>query len=113
MIIATRQLTVVAEDGHQQGVKVDFYLPVQRSGSWYCKFDIAWPDGNESGEMGGADSVQALFNALQMVGLRVYSSKYHTSGELAWGVSGGGGYGFPVPKAARNLLVGTDKRFYG
>ncbi|MDR3476035.1 MAG: hypothetical protein P4M09_30690 [Devosia sp.] len=112
MITATRTLTI-DQNGRPLAVPISIDAPIERGGSWYCSFTIAWPSAPEVGETGGADGIQALFNALQMIGLRIYASPYHASGRLEWGISQGGGYGFPVPKGSRDLLVGNDKRFYG
>jgi hypothetical protein len=110
MIVATRTLAIASGE-QRKVVKIDVHEPEERSGSWYCRFDIGWPQ-PATGEMGGADSVQALFNTLQMIGLQLYTSEYHASGQLVWDTPGNG-YGFPVPKASRDWLVGSDKRFYG
>jgi hypothetical protein len=61
-------------------------------------------------ESGGADSVQALLIALQMIGTNIYTSSYHESGDLFWGAAGKG-YGFPVSANMRGLLVGDDAKY--
>ena len=53
------------------------------------------------------DSVQALLLALQAIGAELYRSEHHLSGRLLWEKEGGG-YGFPVPRNIRDLLVGDD-----
>lgn len=49
--------------------------------------------------------------------MSLYFSDYHKTGRLKWPgddiEAAGGGYGFPVPRNARDLLIGIDKRFDG
>jgi len=66
--------------------------------------------GTKSGH--GVDRFQALFLTLQKIGADIYFSDYHKTGRLYFERQGSG-YGFPVPKNARDLLVGDDKRFEG
>jgi hypothetical protein len=113
MTVAASRTLTLERNGTSVSVLITIALPVERGGSWYCSFTIGWPNSPEIGETGGADGIQAMFNALQMIGLKVYASPYHQSGRLRWGTSQGLGYGFPVPKDSRDLLVGNDKRFYG
>ncbi len=56
--------------------------------------------------------MQAIILTLQMIGARLYFSDYHKSGRLYF-ERPGSGYGFPVPKNARDVLVGDDKKFEG
>lgn len=42
----------------------------------------------------------------------LYVILYHLSGDLKW-EKAGDGYGFPVPKNGRDLLIGSDKTFDG
>jgi len=51
---------------------------------------------------------------IQAIGTNLYTSDYHRSGRLRWGKPGDGyGYGYPVPKNIRNLLVGNDAAYEG
>jgi len=112
MVIAVRTLRLVASSGQTVDVRVEIDAPEDRSDHWSCGFRIGWPDGEVTNEGKGADSVQALFGALQFIGLLLYSSDHHQQGRLYWG-SPGFGHGFPVPSGARDLLVGEDaKRQY-
>ena len=45
-----------------------------------------------------------------MIGAELYASAQNKSGALSW-LAPGRGYGFPVPNAIRDLLVGDDKKF--
>lgn len=110
MLIATRTLKLQTGAAQTQ-VPVRIYLPQERNGSWSCQYEIGWPDGRWEHVASGADSVQALLVALQMIGSLIYNSEYHKSGRLM--LDGPrGGYGFPVPKAIHDLLIGDDARFF-
>jgi uncharacterized protein DUF6968 len=50
--------------------------------------------------------------ALQRIGTDLYTSNEHLEGRLRW-EKAGDGYGFPVPKNLRGVLVGLDKEFDG
>lgn len=56
--------------------------------------------------------MQAFYQALKLIGTDLYTSNEHADGKLRWEKSGGG-YGFPVPRNLRSLLVGDDKTFEG
>ena len=58
----------------------------------------------------GLDQMQAVVLALQGVGAILYLSDYHQTGRLYFDKLGNG-YGFPVPKNIRDMLVGDDKEF--
>jgi len=58
----------------------------------------------------GADSMQAIVLALQMIGAGIYSSSYHEQGKLFW-ESGRKGYGFPVMSSYRDLMQGDDLKY--
>ena len=49
---------------------------------------------------------------MQKIGSDIYFNDYHKTGRLYFEPPGSG-YGFPVPKNARDTLVGDDKRFDG
>jgi hypothetical protein len=68
---------------------------------------LAWWQRTNSGR--GTDTIQALLNALQMVGTEIYCSEEHRSGKLSWD-DNWSGYGFPVPGNIRDLLAGNDKK---
>lgn len=44
--------------------------------------------------------------------MELYVSPHHLAGDLKWEKSGDG-YGFPVPKNGRDMLIGADKAFEG
>jgi hypothetical protein len=106
MIIATRLLTL-RNGGH---ISISIHAPEKSDVDWICRFEIGWPREKEERWAAGVDSVQALLLALQMIGVKLYTSEQHRAGELTW-LSPDGGYGFPVSQNTRDLLVGDDKRF--
>ncbi len=109
MIIATRDL-ILRQDGKYFLVPIRIYAPTPDGEAWTCKFEIVWPDQIWGQQIVGADGVQSLRLAMEAIGVELYSSRHHKSGNLSWkGASGG--YGFPVPHNARHLLVGDDAIF--
>ncbi|MEH3062148.1 MAG: hypothetical protein PGN33_05005 [Methylobacterium radiotolerans] len=50
--------------------------------------------------------------AMQKIGLDLHVSAAHKAGVLTW-ESPGDGYGFPISKNGRDLLIGADKTFEG
>ncbi|WP_299643999.1 hypothetical protein [Devosia sp.] len=82
--------------------------PRERRGYWMCSYKIGWPEGAKVAEARGADGVQALYLAMEAIALNLYGSEYHRSGELYW-QKPGKGYGFPMPKPARDDLIGDDR----
>ncbi|MBB6308619.1 DUF6968 family protein [Xanthobacter tagetidis] len=111
MMIAERLLLLFV-DGAEVGVPVRISAPVAAAKDWSCHFAIHWPDGVRDDTVYGIDAVQALFLTMQMVGAQLYMSDAHSEGRLRW-CEPGGGYGFPVPKAMRDELIGDDARVDG
>lgn len=110
MIIATRTL-VLRDQGHNSPIPIRLHAPEKMEGDWICRFEIEWPDGRAERWGAGIDAVQALLIAVQMIGAEIHASRHHQSGQLAW-LAPGRGYGFPVAKNIRDLLVGDDKKFF-
>ncbi|CAH1652057.1 MULTISPECIES: hypothetical protein [unclassified Chelatococcus] len=110
MVIAERTLRLRNPDGEHH-IPIRIFAPERDETSWMCRYQIAWPEGQQNGRAGGADSVQALVLALQMIGADIYTSSYHQSGRLTTETPGGG-YGFPVPAGIRDLLQGDDAKFF-
>jgi hypothetical protein len=111
MIIAERMLNYIVA-GSDVGVAVRLFAPEFDGVSWVCRYQIDWPHGRRTGFAAGLDSVQALHLTMQKIGIDIYTSEYHATGRLAWEKQGAG-YGFPVPKNARDVLVGDDREFEG
>src|SRR4051794_9829116 len=109
MIVATRDL-VLHNQARVINIPIRIHAPEKAKVDWICRFEIGWPEGKVERWGTGADAVQALLFAMQMIGAEVYASFQHTSGRLEW-LEAGRGYGFPVPDNIRNLLIGDDRRF--
>lgn len=117
MIIATRTLTVQTRSGGERPVTVSLHAPGEEGGIWRCAYEINWPEDGwpaetTTGHARGADAMHALQMGLQKVGMELHASRYHSEGTMYW-ASGRVGYGFIVPKDARDLLRGDDATFYG
>lgn len=106
MVIAERVLEL--KPGIQT-VKISVTAPVLDDGSWFCTYQIEWPEGQRAVRIGGADSMQALVCALQLLGAELYASNYHKKGRLSF--EGRPGYGIPVPANFRPDLVGDDDKY--
>jgi hypothetical protein len=76
---------------------------------WSCRIEIGWPDRTVVRDIVGVDAVQALQLAMQMIGTELYVSDLHKAGRLMW-QERGRGYGFPVTRNIRHLLIGDDRR---
>jgi hypothetical protein len=91
-------------------VVVNIYWPEPRENSWFADWTIGWPDRERKGSAGGADAIQALLVALNMVGSELYCSAEHEAGRLDW-ADDWSGYGFPVPRGMREVLTGDDAQY--
>jgi hypothetical protein len=112
MLIAERLLEYATPDGAKVHVPVKLYAPEGSGKHWGCRFTIDWPTGIQVGAGYGVDRMQAIILTLQMIGAHLYFSDYHKTGRLYFEKQGSG-YGFPVPKNARDMLVGDDRTFEG
>lgn len=109
MLIGTRVLTLKTATGDVP-VPVRIFQPVEHGGAWQCRYEICWPDAQRESAAFGLDALQAVHFAMQMVAVDLYGSEAHREGRLSW-PGQGAGYGFPMAKGGRDLLVGYDKEF--
>lgn len=110
--IADYALLVAADSGEVPlPIRINRPVPAQQ-GSWTCRYEIGWPEGMRAIDVAGNDSMQALILAIHMIGAELYTSEYHRTGQLRDPANPEGGYGFPVPNSLRDLLVGSDRRFF-
>ena len=109
-VIATRTLMLQTGGGNAE-VPVRVFAPEPDDNAWICRFEIDWPEGKHERWAAGVDAVQALVQALQIIGVLLYTSKQHKSGRLMW-YEPGTGYGFPVTNNLRDLLIGDDVKFF-
>lgn len=107
MEIARRSL-IISEPTGDTEVQVRLFQPENDDGMWICRYEIDWPDRKRSYFAGGIDAFQALLLALQMIGAEIYLSAYHEAGSLKW-FERYEGYGFPVGRSLRDLLIGDDR----
>ena len=107
-VIARRTLTLQSDDGNVE-IPIRLFAPEMADNVWICRFEIDWPEGKHARWASGVDAVQALLLALQIIGVIVYTSEHHKSGKLMW-YEAGTGYGFPVTKNVRDLLIGNDAK---
>jgi hypothetical protein len=111
MVIAERSLSI--EDGSEpKACKITMHAPEDTDGIWICRYTIEWPTAPEESFGAGVDAFQALHLTLQKIGITLYASAYHKAGILVFDKPGRG-YGFPMPKNGRYLLIGDDKIFDG
>ncbi|GJE10966.1 MULTISPECIES: DUF6968 family protein [Methylobacterium] len=111
MVIAERSLSI--EDGSEpKACKITMHAPEDTDGIWICRYTIEWPTAPEESFGAGVDTFQALHLTLQKIGITLYASAYHKAGILVFDKPGRG-YGFPMPKNGRYLLIGDDKIFDG
>jgi hypothetical protein len=111
MVIGTRLFHVVT-NGARIPVEVRLFQPQTDGRGWHCRYEIDWPDVPRASEAWGADALQAIELTLQKIGIEFYTSPWHEAGQIEW-TGQGGGYGFPLPRNARDLLIGNDKTVYG
>jgi len=110
MLVATRILKLRQADGETQ-IPVRIYAPQpEASGSWGCRFEIAWPERPSDKTIFGVDAMQSLVLALQMIGFEIHTSSYHEANELYFDRPGEG-YGFPLMSAYRDMLQGEDVKY--
>ena len=105
---AISRVLKLSSSGRDIEVPIRISWPVEDKTAWSCRWEIEWPGRKRSNAARGADAIQALINALQMIGSELYCSKEHKSGRLSWAKKWTG-YGFPVPNNVRDLLIGDDK----
>jgi hypothetical protein len=111
MLIITHRVMLKIASG-EIAIDIRLYMPARQGADWGCLYEIDWPEGTKSKVARGFDALQALMIAVQMIGADLYTSTYHASGRLR-ALGGEEGYGFPVPKPIRHLLVGQDAAAYG
>ncbi|WP_024277339.1 hypothetical protein [Xanthobacter sp. 126] len=107
MLILTHKLHLKRLEG-EVPIEIRIYKPEPKDGCWACAFEIDWPEGTKAMSGAGFDALQALVISLQMIGIQIYTSSYHHDGALrAYDTEEG--YGFPVSRNVRDVLIGADK----
>ena len=109
MICASRRLTI-RKNPSAIPVDIRFYAPQKTAeGNWTCDYEIDWPEGLRRFRGSGADSLQALVIAMQMVAAELYASTHHKRGDLCW-YEPQSGFGIPISPNCRDLLTQNDAR---
>jgi len=111
MIVGNRTLTVLTAVG-ERPVEIRMCFPESVGTKLHCRYEIDWPEGVARSHAQGNDALHALHLAMQKIGTDLYTSRYHHERTMWW-VKPWVGYGFPMPKAGRDLLIGDDAKFYG
>ena len=108
MIIARRTLTL-RQQGQDHPVEVTLAAPRFETGCWLCAYEIHWPSGPRRYFAAGAESMQALILAMQMVSAELYTSPPGNAGELFF-ERPGAGFSIPTLSSMRDLLTEEDAR---
>lgn len=108
MIIARRTLTQ-RQQGQDHPVEITLATPRFETGCWRCPYEIHWPSGPRRYFAAGADSMQALILAMQMVSAELYTSAPGKAGELFF-ERPGAGFSIPTLPSMRDLLTEDDAR---
>ena len=111
MLAGVRTLTINSSGGPLP-VEIRLYLPEPYDFLWDARYEIDWPERKVKSHCVGNDSIAALHGAIEKIGTELYMSRYHHDRSLEW-IKPWVGYGFPLPKGARDLLIGHDQEFYG
>ena len=111
MIIGTRTLTVATSAGDRP-VIIRMFEPIADGPAWDCSYEIDWPEGLVKSHAMGNDALHAIDMAQQKIATDLYMSRYHHERKMWW-IKPWIGYGFPMPKGARDLLIGDDQEYYG
>ncbi|MEP6962893.1 MAG: hypothetical protein ABI995_12495 [Acidobacteriota bacterium] len=101
-IVATRELLLhgVSKVTVHLGMPQPF--PDDPPGSFYCPFQILGIGDEKVYFAGGADTFQALYLAMKMIGIHLYTSKEWTDGELT--LDAGRDLDIPVEDVVRDLF---------
>ena len=111
MVIAKRILKF-QQSGNVIDIPIIIFMPERGDrSSWKCRYEIGWPDKKREMTAFGADSMQALILAIEMVATDIYTSSQHDRGGLSF-ERPGRGYGFPLPLTLRHLLEGDDAEYF-
>jgi len=108
--IATRVLIYRDESGEKE-IPIRLFAPEPQDNHWICRLEIDWPGETRKSYGAGHDSMQALVVTLNLIAVTLYTSDAHEEGKLGWGKVGDG-YGFPVMSSMRDLLVGSDAKYF-
>jgi hypothetical protein len=86
-------------DGQDVGVR--FFQPKPDDGSFFCSYEIDWPEGTRSKRAGGVDEVQALLLAMQKAHTDLLSARENHGRKVSW--LNDRSLGFPIADTIRDL----------
>lgn len=61
-----------------------FFRPEEDQGSFFCRYEIDWPDGTRTKRHGGVDEVQALLLAMQAAHTDLLAARNNDRREVQW-----------------------------
>jgi hypothetical protein len=84
----------------EQDVPCRFFRPEEEEGSYFCRFEIAWPEDARVRKIGGVDQVQALLLAMQCAHSELLAARNMDGHRVEW--LNGKDLGLPVAKVMRD-----------
>ena len=84
-----------------QDVCVRFFQPEPDETSFFCRYEIDWPEGTRSKRAGGVDGVQALLLAMQIAHTDLLSARENHGSQVSW--LNERSLGFPIADTIRDL----------
>ena len=81
--------------------------PIDKGPDCWCPYRISGLGAGKVKRIGGVDSMQALYLAMQMAATDLYSSDSAREKTLQW--LGSGNFGLPVPKDVADLVPPEDE----
>ncbi|PSJ36506.1 hypothetical protein C7I55_25890 [Sphingomonas deserti] len=85
-------------DGQKVGCK--FFRPEAEGQSYFCRYEIEWPEGTSSCRVGGVDEVQALLLAMQTAHTDLLVAREHDGRQVLF--DNRQSLGLPVANALRD-----------
>ena len=101
-VIAQRTFTV---DGRDLNCRL--FRPEEDNGSFFCQFEIDWPQHKSSRRAGGVDEVQAILLAMQMVHGELLAVRENDGRRVTW--LNDRSLGLPIAESIRDW--DPDNRF--
>lgn len=101
-VIAQRTFTV---DG--QELRCRFFRPIEDGGSFFCRYEMDWPEHQRSRRAGGVDEVQAILLAMQLAHTELLAARENDRRNVTW--LNDRSLGLPVAQSIRDW--DPDNRF--
>ncbi len=94
-VIARRSFRI---DGHDAECR--FFRPTEDGGSYFCRYEIDWPEGTKSKRAGGVDEVQALLLGMMVAHTDLLAARNRKGRTVEW--LDGQSLGLPITPGARD-----------